>query len=411
MQPKPARSFWVVRYKEARGHVLICALLLWAGAIVFAVSGHGYRSIAGPLKGADFVHFYTLGRMALTGSAAELYDADAQYRLQTTLVPDSKGDRFLPVYPPQTALLFAPYSMLSYGISVLLWALTTIAVYAWIVHETWKSSRRAIPDGRFVLMAAAAFPPFWNLVLYGQTTVVPLLAFYLAWRALQRRHAYLAGLALGMLAIKPQFGLVLAVVILAGGEWAMLAGAVTSVMLQAGVVALTMDPGVFWDLVATVKSLPQIAPALEPKPYDTHSIRSLTGLLPGWAATFAWAVMSLAVCYRSVQTWRSEAPLPVRLGVVVLASVLVNPHVNVYDATVLVLPFLWLGGWMEEHSAGKPQGRIRFWSTVYWLSLAFLVPLAYLIKVQCSVLLMLWMFYQGLNMAVNWHAGSHQFTR
>jgi hypothetical protein len=107
------RAFWAVRYNEARGHVILCALLLWAWAIVFAVTGQGYRSIAGPLKGADFVHFYTLGNLALAGHTDQLYDAVAQYRLQTTLVPESKGDRFLPVYPPQAALRFAPFSMWS----------------------------------------------------------------------------------------------------------------------------------------------------------------------------------------------------------------------------------------------------------------------------------------------------------
>jgi hypothetical protein len=389
------RSFWTVRFREARGHAILCALLMWSGAIVFAVTGHGYRSIAGPLKGADFVHFYTLGRMTLTGQTDQLYDAAAQYRLQTNLVPDSKGDRFLPVYPPQTALLFAPFSLWSYGTSVLLWAFTTIAVYAWVVSSTWKASRGAIPDGAFVLAAAAAFPPFWNLVLYGQTTIVPLVALYLGWRALERRHAYLAGLAFGMLAIKPQFGLVLAVVVLACGEWAMLAGAVTSVVLQAGVVTFVMGSGVLWDFGAAVRHLPQITGMLEPKAYAMHSIRAVTELLPAWAAMPAWAIISAAVCVRAVRTWRADAPLPIRLGVVVLASVLVNPHLTVYDATVLVLPILWLGAWIEANGRTHPQLRATFWSTVYWLCVTFLMPLAYVIKLQCSVLLMLWMFYNA----------------
>ncbi len=38
---------------------------------------------------------------------------------------------------------------------------------------------------RFVAFAAAAFPPFWNLVVNGQNTIIPLLAFFLAWRALE----------------------------------------------------------------------------------------------------------------------------------------------------------------------------------------------------------------------------------
>ena len=388
------RSFWSVGYKEARGHAILCGLLMWAAAIIGAVSGRGYRSIAGPLKGADFVHLYTLGRIVLAGQSAQLYDADAQYRVQTALVPDSTGDHFVPIYPPQTALMFAPFSVWSYGTSLALWAFTTIALYGWVVYNAWKPSRGSLPDGMFVLAAAAAFPPFWKLLLYGQTTIVPLVAFYLGWRALDRRRPYLAGLAFGLLAVKPQFALVLPVVVLACGEWKMLAGAITSVVIQAAIVAFAIDPGVLWDFGASVRHLSQITVLLEPKPYEMHSIRAITSLLPAWLATPAWIVASVAVCVRAAQTWRTDAPLAVRLGVVVLASVVVNPHLTVYDATVLVLPFLWLGGWIETNAGQCHEVRAIFWPGVYWLCVAFLVPLAYVIKIQCSVLLMLWMFYQ-----------------
>jgi hypothetical protein len=191
--------------------------------------------------------------------------------------------------------------------------------------------------------------------------------------------------------MKPQFGLVLAVVVLVCGEWAILAGAVTSVLLQAGLVTFAMDPHVLWDFAASIRRRPQITAMLEPKPHDMHSILAVTGLLPAWASTPAWACVSLAICVRTVQAWRTDAPLPVRLGVVVLASVLVNPHLTIYDATVLVLPFLWLGGWIEGNSGEHQQ--FRFWSLVYWLCVALLIPFAHVIRLQCSVVLMFWLFY------------------
>jgi hypothetical protein len=83
-----------------------------------------------------------------------------------------------------------------------------------------------------VLAAAAAFPPFWSLVLYGQITI--LILRHSGWLAGARtgRH-YLAGVAFGLLALKPQFGIPLAAIVVACGEWRMLAGAVTSVVAQA----------------------------------------------------------------------------------------------------------------------------------------------------------------------------------
>jgi hypothetical protein len=79
----------------------------------------------------------------------------------------------------------------------------------------------------------------------------------------------------------------------------------------------------------------------------------------------------------------------VRLGVVILASVLVNPHLIVYDAAVLVLPLLWFGAYVQERR--RPADARVYWTTVYWLCLTFLAPTAAAIGVQASVLLMAWL--------------------
>jgi hypothetical protein len=70
--------------------------------------------------------------------------------------------------------------------------------------------------------------------------------------------------------------------------------------------------------------------------------------------------------------------------------VLVSPHLTIYDATVLVLPLLWLGGWVETEA--RPDLVAAFWPMVYWLFVAFFLPAALFIRVQISVLLLGWMF-------------------
>jgi hypothetical protein len=37
--------------------------------------------------------------------------------------------------------------------------------------------RHVLAPNALVGIAAAAFPPFWNLILHGQTTAIPLIAF------------------------------------------------------------------------------------------------------------------------------------------------------------------------------------------------------------------------------------------
>ena len=130
------------------------------------------------------------------------------------LLPESAREIYPPVYPPQAAVLFAPMSGLSYQRALLIWSLITIAGYVLIVWSVWRAVADRLPDRTFLVAAAAAFPPFWSLILHGQVTVILLVAFWAGWLALERHRHWLAGFAFGLLAIKPQFGIPLAIVVL-----------------------------------------------------------------------------------------------------------------------------------------------------------------------------------------------------
>ena len=62
-----------------------------------------------------------------------------------------------------------------------------IIVYALIVWRTWSAVQRTLPRPVLVFAAAAAFPPFFQTVIYGQVTLLILAPCFLAWRALERQ--------------------------------------------------------------------------------------------------------------------------------------------------------------------------------------------------------------------------------
>ena len=66
-------------------HAILAAVVLWILAI-FNLTGTGNRSIAGPLKGADFPYFYTIGSLARTHQVDSLYDFAALHRAQVSHV-------------------------------------------------------------------------------------------------------------------------------------------------------------------------------------------------------------------------------------------------------------------------------------------------------------------------------------
>jgi Glycosyltransferase family 87 len=380
---------WPYSARRARAHAFVAATVLWAAVIVIFVAGRGERSIAGPIKGSDFLQFYTMGSLARTHNTAALYDFDGFHQAQVALVPESSPELYPPVYPPQAALLFAPFSRLAFRPALLLWTLTTIVVYAVIVRSAWRPVAAALPDTSLVIAGAAAFPPVYYLVQYGQGTILILTAFWAGWIALERKQSFLAGMAFGLLLIKPQLALPLAIVVLACREWALLAGALTAIAVQVAIVALVLGAPVVQAYIAFIPSIIANAEVLEPKPFMSHSIRAVTRLAPNWVGVPLWIALSTVVLTYVVSVWRSQAPVRVRVGMVIVASVLVSPHLIIYDAAILALPLIWFAAYVKERS--DRIDRAIFGAAVYWLFVMLLVPSATAVGVQLSVPIMVWL--------------------
>jgi hypothetical protein len=425
---------WPQSARKARIHAVLLAVVLWIALLVTFTAGHGDRSISGTIKGPDFLQFYTIGSLVRANHTEALYDFDALHRAQVALVPESAPELYPPVYPPQAALLFAPFSVLSYRQAMLLWSLITIAVFWAIIRSAWRPLATHLPDSMFVFAAAAAFPPFWNLVLYGQITILVLAAFWAGSIALERQKPFLAGLAFGLLLIKPQFAIPIAIVVLACREWAMLLGAATSIAAQLGAIALVLGWRVLDAYATFVPVMLRHADLLEAKPFQSHSLRALTRLAPASIALPLWIILSAAVIVCVVKVWKRRpedgghrtecidghaftvnrqlpsvnrqpmtgAPLRVRLGLLILASVLVNPHLIVYDAAVLALPLLWFGAYVQERKVRADA--VMFWTIVYWLYVTFLAPTAAAFGVQVSVILMAWLVVLMTRIATNNYA-------
>lgn len=382
------RSIWAISAKEARAHAVLLATFAWVVSIVM-VALPGTHLVTGQAKWTDFVHFYTLGNIARTGPISLLYDEAGQHARQTALLPAYSDDFFRPdTYPPLLATAFAPLSALPYMPAGLVWGLTTITLY--VASVLWVR-RRADPDSplrdrRFVLAGALAFPPIWSLVLHGQTTIFPFLSFLALWIALDRGRPFLGGLAVGTIAMKPQLGVVIALVAILSREWRLVAGAVTSIALQAAVTASLFGSAILWRYVQTSIDVARTAHVGETKPYLQHSLRVITTLAPDRIGPVLLALCSAVVVWAVFQIWQSTTDSRIRVGAVVIGSVLVNPHLYVYDATLLVLAGLWIGDVVGYES--------WLWQRAYWITAAFLFPIARLVPIQVSVLLMIELLYQ-----------------
>ena len=164
--------------RRIRVHAFLIAVSLWP-VFLWNYSTPGLLDRNGLLKGTDFLHFYTIGTLAREEHPNQLYDLHAQGKLATERVPEAKGLVYAPFYGPQIALLFAPFSALSYGKAVAAWLLVNAFIYLGCCWLVWRACPNLRENLGIVSLAALAYPAFFHLMVWGQTSGLALACFTL----------------------------------------------------------------------------------------------------------------------------------------------------------------------------------------------------------------------------------------
>jgi hypothetical protein len=389
--------------RRLRAHATILAICLWS-VYVWNISTPGLRDRNGNLKGTDFLHFYTLGTLAREHRGADLYDMNVQAAVAAERVPQAAGIRYLPLYPPQVSMFFEPLAHLPYAWALAVWWSCSAAIYGVCCYSVWRVCPNLREYGSLFALAAIAFPAFFHLIAWGQTSALALACFTGMYFLLREQHEFLAGLALGSLIFKPQLGLAAAIVFLSLGAWNVVIGASLSAAAQLGVGVLYygMEPLRRW--IEVLRTLPGLLPMFEPRPYQTHSLRTFWSLLLPWGnlSLGLYVLSAVVVLGLTVACWTRNDPrlsetvesravlresLALRYSSLLLATVLVAPHLTVYDLVILAPVFLLLADWLLEQQTGIST---RWLGTLLYLvyMLPLLGPLARWTHVQLSVIAM-----------------------
>lgn len=362
------------------------AVCLWSG-YAWNMATPGVLDRMGQPKGCDFLHLYTVGTLAQSGRGDLLYDLPAQAALIQKMVPGAGAVIFVPLYGPQVAMFFAPWSRLPYAWAVTLWMLLNAVLYALCCGVVWRECPNLRRHAGKVAWVACAFPGLFSLIAWGQTAGVALALFTATWLALRSRLFFFAGLFLGSLVFKPQLALAAAFVFLLAWEWKVIAGALLAATAQMAVAWEHFGTAVMADYGRHLMQVRGIWPLLEPKPYATHSLRTFWAMLLPWpgAAFGLYVVTALVVLIAALLCWRSAAPLALKFAVLMTATVLTAPHLGIYDLVILAPPFLLLADWMAEQPGSPSTDAIRVFLYLSCV-LPLLAPLARMTQVQLSVL-------------------------
>src|SRR5260370_784109 len=123
--------------RRIRVHAFLLAVGIWT-AFFANLCTPGLQSRCGLIKGADFLHFYTLGMLAREGRGDLLYNIPAQTDLLQKIVPEARNYVYAPLYGPQVSLIFDPFSRLPYAVALSVWWLLNFLIYGACCYAVWK---------------------------------------------------------------------------------------------------------------------------------------------------------------------------------------------------------------------------------------------------------------------------------
>jgi hypothetical protein len=192
------------------------------------------------------------------------------------------------------------------------------------------------------LTAILGFPPVLITVTHGQTSF--LVASLLGVGALLVcDRPWLGGFLLGLVAVKPQFGLLVPLVLVLTGQWRAIAAAAVAVVTL-GLAAMAYGTEV-WPHWLAVTRAAQAAMAEGAVPFAKMQSLFAAARLLGATAEVAYALQGiLTLCVAAAVGWASwRRGYDAGLAALVLAGApLATPFVLDYDMVLLAFPLIWM---------------------------------------------------------------------
>lgn len=352
---------------RVRGYLLLLALVNAAAVVYLLATQKGGVDVNGFLIGTDFISFWTSGRMLVAG--ANVYDTAAHVAVQREFYA-MPGEYTAFFYPPGFLPFVWPLGLLPYFPALGVWLGLTGAAFLGAVRAWFRELGLKGP----AVVLIAAFPPVFVTLTHGQTSflVAALLGGGLL---LVGRRPWLAGVLIGLATIKPQFGLLVPLALLASGQWRTIAGAGAAALALAALAAAAFGPQVWADWLAITRTASTATADGNigfAKMVSVFAGLSLVGV-PAAAAMAVQVATSLALAAAVVVAGWRRAFTP-GLGALVLAGApLATPFVLDYDMVLTAFPLAFL--FARAREGGFADGE-RITIAAVFAGAAFARPLA-----------------------------------
>lgn len=288
------------------------------------------------LVDSDFVNYWMGAHLAQTGAQTDLFTQEVYFdRLEEEFGPQRQIRAWS--YPPHLLLPLFPLGFLPYEAAFALFLLLTLALFT-AAAEHFRRTELAHAD-RLAMLAVLLTYATVNLGA-GQNGFLTgaLLLFGLAWRG---RNPVLAGIAFGLLTVKPQLGLLIPLLLLFERDWRTIlwSGIVTVALVALSVLCFGSEP---WKLYLTVTIDEQSRVLTEWTGVFLHMMPTVfaaartMGFQPS-EATLLQGPVSIAALVAALWLFRRERSRPGRAFALLCTTFLLSPYGFDYDMGALAI--------------------------------------------------------------------------
>jgi Glycosyltransferase family 87 len=327
------------------------------GSLLF--HSHDFAIDSGQPVFGDFVAFWSAGRAALDGHAAEVHQRAAMFAYQKLAIPELRF--YAPWNSPPTFLLIAAMLALApFPVSALLFLAATVWLYLFAAHKL-------LPDRRGLIFAATAPAAIYHL----GTVQVGLLIAGVSGLALYwlDRRPRLAGALVGLLAIKPHLAILWPLLFALSGRWRAFASAAvsTSAFVALGAFVFGWNAYVLFfdnlkasaDLIAEQRITTPSYASLYANMLQLHDSQALAIAVQTLSAILAF---SLAAWAFRRGDWRTQG------AALCAATLLISPYLFFYDSLLLGVGAALLGA---------PRDRVECAAFVFAWGAGLSLPIGY----------------------------------
>ena len=188
-----------------------------AGLLYIVVTASGVIDYQGRPIGTDFSNVYAAGTFVLEGRPEAPFDSATQHAREQQIF-GAATPFYGWHYPPFFLAIAAVLALLPYLPALAVWQGTTLALYLWSIRQIAAKAAPAVESAWVTLLLALAFPAVFVNLGHGHNGFLTAALMGFALLLLDTRPI-VAGILFGLLAYKPQFGLMIPLVLIATGRW------------------------------------------------------------------------------------------------------------------------------------------------------------------------------------------------